>query len=584
MQRAMVLLLLLGTSALQAQPLDERTLENLVAFTRTTGYVRYFHPAAAVERTRWDAFTAAAIPEVERARTPRELAAVLARLYPRSAVVPPHGFVRRVVQWEHRGVVTSPRAPHDGFRSARLQRWRVERWGRVTFLALAVLALLAAIVARRPVLLLGTLFAWPATRDLEPPPAFTADLGRGLTWSMPLELPVAVADVHPPFVASGTATPRTQRLAGVITVWNVLQHFYPYFDDVPVDWPAALRKALRKAATDPDDRAFRDTLRALGRDLRDSHAWVKQFRGEQHGRLPLRFAWVEEQLAVIDVAPGVEDIVDGIRPGDTVRAIDGIPARDFIARRTTITPGATDAGAWHLAVYLLSHGPAGEALRLTLDGGATRELRFGKAQFAPRYAPIAEVAPGIVRVDLDDVNADSFRAALPRLEAARGIIFDLEIYPEGFPEPLMLQHLVDEPVITGRHEIGIVRQPDRRDLRFVARKPETREPLRPRLRAKIAFTTSPIAVSYAEHVLDAVQFYRLGKVVGATTAGSFGAYTHIELPGRIYFDWTVTRSRRLDGTPLHGRGIPPDIPAQRTLRGIREGRDEVLEAAIAAVR
>jgi hypothetical protein len=38
-----------------------------------------------------------------------------------------------------------------------------------------------------------------------------------------------------------------------------------------------------------------------------------------------------------------------------------------------------------------------------------------------------------------------------------------------------------------------------------------------------------------------------------------------------------------DGSQHHGVGIAPTVPVTRTLAGVREGQDEVLEAAIRVV-
>jgi C-terminal processing protease CtpA/Prc len=40
---------------------------------------------------------------------------------------------------------------------------------------------------------------------------------------------------------------------------------------------------------------------------------------------------------------------------------------------------------------------------------------------------------------------------------------------------------------------------------------------------------------------------------------------------------------RHDGSRHHGVGIQPTIPVSRTLKGVAEGRDELLERAIDAV-
>lgn len=40
------------------------------------------------------------------------------------------------------------------------------------------------------------------------------------------------------------------RLADIVITWNVLQHFYPYFDVVKVDWEQTLTKTLEQSLKD----------------------------------------------------------------------------------------------------------------------------------------------------------------------------------------------------------------------------------------------------------------------------------------------------------------------------------------------
>jgi hypothetical protein len=80
-----------------------------------------------------------------------------------------------------------------------------------------------------------------------------------------------------------SANDRAVRLADVALAWTVLQHFYPYFDEVDVDWEAELRKALRSAATDTDTASFHATLKRLIAALHDGHGLVSA----DESRLPL---------------------------------------------------------------------------------------------------------------------------------------------------------------------------------------------------------------------------------------------------------------------------------------------------------
>jgi len=52
------------------------------------------------------------------------------------------------------------------------------------------------------------------------------------------------------------------------------------------------------------------------------------------------------------------------------------------------------------------------------------------------------------------------------------------------------------------------------------------------------------------------------------------------IPGGYTLLWTCLTVQKHDGSPHNGVGVLPTVPAHRTLRGIREGRDEVLETAL----
>jgi len=69
----------------------------------------------------------------------------------------------------------------------------------------------------------------------------------------------------------------------------------------------------------------------------------------------------------------------------------------------------------------------------------------------------------------------------------------------------------------------------------------------------------------------------------AATPGGLGNLMALTIPGGFTIRFTAFRATRPDGSPYHGVGIRPTVPASRTVKGVIEGRDEVLEAGIAAV-
>ncbi len=77
--------------------------------------------------------------------------------------------------------------------------------------------------------------------------------------------------------------------------------------------------------------------------------------------------------------------------------------------------------------------------------------------------------------------------------------------------------------------------------------------------------------------------HRLTTLVGAPTAGCNGNVNFIPLPGGFRVMWTGMDVRRMDRSPFYTVGFVPDVPVERTLRAVKAGRDEYLEAAIAAI-
>ena len=69
-------------------------------------------------------------------------------------------------------------------------------------------------------------------------------------------------------------------------------------------------------------------------------------------------------------------------------------------------------------------------------------------------------------------------------------------------------------------------------------------------------------------------------VVGSTTAGADGNISRISLPGGLTTNISGICVFYPDRKPTQKVGIVPDVEVHPTAEGLREGRDEVLEAAI----
>ena len=545
----------------RSRPLSARQLENLTAFARVWGLVRYFHPSDQAAKADWDALAVAGIAVAEAARDAGELASVLEAFFrpvaptlrvlpanrpaPPRATQPPAGTgARKQISWKNIGYRTGERIPADVPPGALL------------------------------------------------PEPYVAELGGGVRALVPLSLFVDDRGTLP-HVPQPTRTWRTYdadsravRLGGVVIAWNVLQYFYPYFDVVKTDWSQVLPAALLSAAADADGRQFRTTLLGLVAALHDGHGAVRPWVRE--ARLPISVTWVDGDLIVthVDGATG-----QALARGDAIVTIDGRPVAEWRRALEGLLSSATPQWFQIKCSDELIWGAAGERVNLSVEPfnarGTLRSVTLERqkatlkapgADVAARPEPVAELRAGVVYVDLTRLkNLEEWRAALPKLEAAAAVILDVRGYPNISQE--FLRNLFETPFTSAQFRTLTITRPDDSDRTF-SNGFWDMKPLAPYIGARKIFLTDARAYSYAESVMGIIEHYRVGDIVGGPTAGTNGNVYTTALPGDYQINWTGLQVLKHDGSQHHGVGILPTVPASRTRAGIAAGRDEVLERAL----
>ncbi len=420
------------------------------------------------------------------------------------------------------------------------------------------------------------------------------DLGGGVSALVPTSLhadargtlPRSGPGSHPSPWTNIDPAPDTRdtRLAALLLAWGILAHFHPTLDLPPDDWAAALRSALPAAAAAGDRETYRQAvLRFLAR-VDDPIANDYTHRDDPElGGIPVEWEWIEEHL-VITAAPRGDT---AIRRGDVVLDIDGRPAAEAVAATEALVSAATPPARRALTLSYLASGPLGStvSLRLARPGKPPfavtlkREGRDGTPPDLP--PPITEPRRGIVYVDLRHLDEAELERQLPRLAKAKGVVFDLR----GFTRvsTLLLSHLAPRIVDTLTWEVPVFQRPDRQG--FLLLHSVTRlEPRTPRITGRVAFLADARTIQNSERMLETVEAYRWGEIVGAASGGNVGNPNWSNLPGGWTVYWTGRRALKHDGKTLLNRtGIRPTVPAARTLQGIAAGRDEVVERAVEIV-
>jgi hypothetical protein len=362
------------------------------------------------------------------------------------------------------------------------------------------------------------------------------------------------------------------KFANLVIAWNVFQHFYPYFDEVHVDWQKVLSNSLKdvyNGKTEPD--YFKTMCRMIAK-LEDGHGVVSSNNVVQWG-LPVSFAWSENNVVISGSKSSLFHL------GDIIKSIDGRSAIEELVEQEGLVSGSPQLKRYRaLNIFGTDFSQSDAKITLyrdekTLEISAKRELRSNLFfnSLGMKISKSEEYADGIY---YENSRHTDFDKELSYLVKAKGIIVD----------PLsdrskIIPHLIYEPVWSPFWNIPVTIYPDRKNVTYSSNRWKI-EPIKPHLGAKIVFIDEPFNVSSGETYLSFIDHYKLGKLVGDTTAGTNGNANFIFLMGGYNIMWTGMKVLRQDSTQHHLIGFRPDYPVKRTIKAIKENRNEYLEKAM----
>lgn len=443
------------------------------------------------------------------------------------------------------------------------------------------------------------------------PHAFGVDLGKRLLAgakppprrpgpAVPAALPMPRDDRDWPEAAFPS---RELRIFAAIRAHGILSRFFPYLDLVQ-GWDARLGPAILAAEAATDARSYREALIALGAHLRDGHIFVGSLppqgppQASPQAR-PQGAPWLEVRLVerrpIVTALPDPELGKLGVRIGDEIVAVDGVPIDKRRAELRPITTGGTAAALENRVLQAATRGPRDQPAVVELRGadGKSRRLTLPR----DRPPPASEVPAGTPHYKLlsKDVGYADLRVLEPgevdamfaAFARTRGIVLDLRGYPKGtawaiapylnvkraqygaqFTRPLV--RALDDGVEDGA--------PMRWGTTFL--QPMPQDPDKPLYRGRVAVLIDDRAISQSEHSCLFFEAAAGATFIGSPTHGSNGDITIMRLPGGLRMPFTGQAVRHADGRQLQQVGIQPTIPFAPTISGIRAGKDEVLGRAI----
>jgi carboxyl-terminal processing protease len=392
---------------------------------------------------------------------------------------------------------------------------------------------------------------------------------------------------------------REGRLAVFDDVWTTLGARYYDPSMRGVDW-ARQRATFRPLAEEAHTSAeFYTTLRRMIAPLHDAHtrvyapdersAWDRPIYTGVH----INLREIADQLVVTLVEHGSQAERAGVRAGDQLLKIDGVPVSVALAQRADESSSASTARAARLsAIAHLFDGARGSLVTLNLAREGTRERAVVLTREVETREPRLEVrrigGASVVRFNLfsEEIAAGLVSELRERksLREARALVIDLRENGGGEAESMIDIASIFLPAgarlgeFTDRDGRVVATPQARRAMLFAA---ERIEPFR----GRVVLLTSARTASAAEIFVAALKDAGLATVVGERTCGCVLAIrTRHQLPDGGLLDVSEMDYRTARGTRLEAAGISPDETVTPTRSDVEHSRDPALLHAVALLK
>lgn len=434
-----------------------------------------------------------------------------------------------------------------------------------------------------------------------------------------------------PATAIPAALSKEEKIYGLSLLWKEASYNFAYFDQVPdLDWDAAYRAALPRVATTRNDLEYYRELQRFYALLEDGHTNV--FLPKHLEALldapPISLDDIENHVIVDNIATSLSK---QIPLGSVLTQVDGVSVEDLLAREVLPLVSADDAMRRRMAIWGwgklgLLIGPAGSQLSIaiTTPTGETRtvevsrnggtEQRWTRTQ-APRPAlEVEALEGGIALVAINSFGnrevVDLFAAKFGELRKATGIIIDVRANGGGNSghAARIVERVTGKPFRSSawrtRSHVAAYKawgsyaernpgqdpafdklRPYARGDAWLEEAAQTRTPPRgAKLTVPIVVLLGSRTASAAEDFLVMLDSVRRAVLVGEPSFGSTGQPLDLVLPGGGSARICTKRDVFPDGREFVGYGIQPHVRVQRTIEGLRSGRDEVLERGVEVLR
>ena len=383
-----------------------------------------------------------------------------------------------------------------------------------------------------------------------------------------------------------------ERLLGLFRVWNAIEYYFPYIDIMDESWHDLLREFIPKMLQASDLQSFELTIYELTAHLHDGHTIMinGQTLHNTFGKYlaPVNMLRTKEgQWVVSDLFWDCP-----LQAGDVILKLDGTDIKEVEENRKKYISVPNDEKLLNrLGVYLLRSQDEEMGITVLRDGKEQTYTVKGTTQYK-YFATSIETSHEILDGNVGLINP----GALPKgntgtviqqvmndLRDTDGLIVDLRQYPSDTNMHTFLSMYLQKAGTV----YSIMTVPSQSVPGTFTKQKMVSWGVTP----ASFYYEKPVVVLMDESSISNTEWstmdLRTGDnvvVLGNNSLGTDGDITELPLPNGNLLWFTSCGVYTSEMGQTQRIGLTPDIEVYPTVEGIKEGRDELKEAAVAYIQ
>ncbi|MBF4472453.1 S41 family peptidase [Flavobacterium sp. HJJ] len=376
------------------------------------------------------------------------------------------------------------------------------------------------------------------------------------------------------------------RLLTLFRYWNYVEYFFPYKYQMDQKWDIILNEMLPRFIASESEIDFHLAIKELSAKLNDTHTSFgtnKMFDRFGDKWMPINIKIIDEKVIVTGFQNDSLAKIDDYKIGDVITKIDGKTISQLIKENKKYGEGSNKSAVLDKLYWLFVMGKSnvGE-IEFNRDG--TKSIKTIKRypyqdlkiQFKEKEKWNV-LTDNIGYVNMGDLTEADVPLMMEQLKNTKAIIFDIRNYPQG-TNYAIAEYLNPEP-----KEFVKFIEPD---LSFAGRYIwrngiETCGKINPDYyKGKVVLLVNEKSISHSEYTAMTLQVAPNATIIGSQTAGADGANTRFEIIKGLQTSFTCYGVFYPNKKETQRIGIVPNIEVKQTIKGIQEGRDEILDEAI----